>query len=737
MDTTHEKIRAQLERLAASPEFARTDRMARFLRFVVDQSLLGNADALKERQIGIKVFDRPQDWDPKLDNIVRSEARRLRAKLDAYAATANPDETVRITMPKGGYAVEFKDLSPPAPAAPACIPATGQQKAAPLEGVETKRPWRMSLMYASAMALLVAAALIFLIGNRRRTPVAAKSENFEIVPFSTELGLQFSPAVSPDGSKIAFVWDGNRGKYDIYVKSLKSGDALRFTSDASPDTHPAWSPDGTRIAFLRGTPADSQLVLKNTAGGSERILRLIHVPLSTWSLANPMANCQSPTWSPDGKQILLTNSLSTSQGFGLVLISTITGEQQVVTAPPGEDQDCYSRFAPDGKQIAFVRYLSHAVGDIYTTSADGSGLKRITSDARDLRGLDWTPDSRRLVFAVKQRGSYELRTINTSGGTPQPLPSDTTSASDPSLARDGRWMAYVESEENWNLWKAKIEKGHLEKPERFLPTTGKNHSPSFSPDGKTMAFVSDRSGNPEIWFAALDGSSLRQMTHFNGPWLGTIRWSPDSLSIVFDARPYGHSSIFTLTASGGDPKPLHRENFEVRRPAWSRDGQSIYFDSTRAGRDQIWKLSLMTGATVAVTPVGTSDASESLDGHKLLFLAGQPDTAYGVWLSRTDGSDAAALVGVKPNPDLDWAVSKDGVYFVVGTTGFAEFLAYDLQGLRIHSLGKVAQSLVLGTPSLAISPDGKSLFYAAIDQTKSDIRIRREAPGAGHSQVPE
>ena len=83
MNVNHNKIRAQLERLAASPEFVRTDRMVRFLRFVVEKTLLGDMAALRERQIGIEVFDRSEDWDPKLDNIVRSEARRLRGKLSA------------------------------------------------------------------------------------------------------------------------------------------------------------------------------------------------------------------------------------------------------------------------------------------------------------------------------------------------------------------------------------------------------------------------------------------------------------------------------------------------------------------------------------------------------------------------------------------------------------------------------------------------------------------------------
>ena len=217
MNLDHHKIRAQLERLAASPEFARTDRMTRFLRFVVEKTLVKDTVALRERQIGIEVFDRPDDWDPKLDNIVRSEARRLRAKLDAYAETASPDETVRITMPKGGYAVEFLDLRPERePDRPDGMDGEIAAQAArplPLE----RRPflgWRISLLLGALMVVTVTSVFVF--SERQRRAVQAKNENFEIVPFSMEIGQQFSPSISPDGSKVAFVWNGDGTHFNIY-----------------------------------------------------------------------------------------------------------------------------------------------------------------------------------------------------------------------------------------------------------------------------------------------------------------------------------------------------------------------------------------------------------------------------------------------------------------------------------------------------------------------------------------
>ena len=594
MNTNQEKIRGQLERLAASSEFARTDRMVRFLRFVVEKSLAGDLAALRERQIGIEVFDRPEDWDPKLDNIVRSEARRLRSKLDSYAEGASPDETVRITMPKGSYAVAFRDLTPES--APDW---ESDSSLALLEHVNTSATPNLVLkwhfMVLLCISLVAVAASSLWIRSWHRQSVQAMAEEFETVPLSVEVGQQFSPTISPDGTKVAYVWNGDGAHYNIYIKPASGGTPFRFTKDDSPDLHPSWSPDGKTIALLHQSPAETNLVLKTLDGGAERILRRLQDPLSLWSSVNPLSGCQSPSWTPDGRQIVLTDSLGSTKGFGLVSISTSTGDERTLTSAPGDDQDCYSRVSPDGRTIAFVRYLSHWVGDIFTIDSDGRNLRQLTHDSRDVRGLDWTPDGQQIIFASRLRGAYELRSISPRGGQSTSLPSDTASASDPAMSPTGKFVAFVESEENWNIWRARLSEGHVGKGERFLASSGQNHSPSFSPDGKTIAFVSDRSGNPEIWFADTDGSKLRQVTHFGGPWLGTIRWAPDANQIVFDARPNGHSAVFTMAAVGGEPQLLQQDNFEVRRPCWSRDGKSIYFDSTRAGRPEIQKRDLASG----------------------------------------------------------------------------------------------------------------------------------------------
>lgn len=105
-------IRQELTRILGSPVFASSPRMSRFLRVVVEAALAGEASALKEYAIGCSVFDRDSSFDPRLDPVVRNEARRLRKKLQQYYDSVPAAPTVRISLPKGGYVPAFETAGP-------------------------------------------------------------------------------------------------------------------------------------------------------------------------------------------------------------------------------------------------------------------------------------------------------------------------------------------------------------------------------------------------------------------------------------------------------------------------------------------------------------------------------------------------------------------------------------------------------------------------------------------------
>jgi hypothetical protein len=117
---TADTVAAALQRLLTCPQFASSPRARRFVRFVVEATLGGLGDSLKEYVLGVEVFDRAASFDPRTDSIVRVEAVKLRKRLLAYYRGAGRREPVIINIPKGGYVPQFRLRSDNGPA---CRPA--------------------------------------------------------------------------------------------------------------------------------------------------------------------------------------------------------------------------------------------------------------------------------------------------------------------------------------------------------------------------------------------------------------------------------------------------------------------------------------------------------------------------------------------------------------------------------------------------------------------------------------
>ena len=158
---SNEVILAQMERLLSSQVLAGSDQLKRLLRLVVERTLNDGAATLKEYNLGLEVFQRPPDYDPKVDPIVRVQARRLRAKLEEYYAGEGAGDPVRIHIPKGAYAPAFEPMARTA-------------------AVATRQPRQFTGIEVALSAVLVMAAVLLL--WNRAAPAADPNSSVAVLP---------------------------------------------------------------------------------------------------------------------------------------------------------------------------------------------------------------------------------------------------------------------------------------------------------------------------------------------------------------------------------------------------------------------------------------------------------------------------------------------------------------------------------------------------------------------------
>jgi WD40 repeat protein len=329
-------------------------------------------------------------------------------------------------------------------------------------------------------------------------------------------------------------------------------------------------------------------------------------------------------------------------------------------------------------------------------------------------GLAWTADDQEIIL-----GGMQLRRVSASAGKSSManVPFVPGPATFPSI--HDHLLAYVQATTNTNVWKLDLrDSTHpTGDPSLLISSTRQQAAASFSPDGSRIAFQSDRSGNWEIWACNRDGSNAVQLTHFGGAPTGTPRWAPDGKLIAFDSHPNGVSQIYVVPAEGGEPRQLTNgpEGGEV--PSWSRDGKWIYYSTNHNSAANIWKLPVDGGAAQAVTRNSGIYGVESIDRKYLYFSRSAQDAT--IWRVPIGGGPEEEVTGApKPFAPSHWAIVAAGIYAVDGN-GDLLFYKFD-QG----SVTKVVHDARFLTDwSMAVSPDGREIVWAQVDENRADLML--------------
>ncbi|MDZ4796992.1 MAG: hypothetical protein SGI92_02435 [Bryobacteraceae bacterium] len=713
---TQDDVEKEVALILASPVFARSRRLASFLRFTVNYVLTGRAEELKEYLIGSDVFERGPSFDPRTDTIVRTQAHRLRTVLTAYYEQEGRDRELIIEFSRGSYVPtihrrEHVEVPPPLPevaAVPVSRPA--------------KRWWVVGLL---AAALLAAALLVagFVIGRWKATAAAVSPQLAQLaLPLFAEGTLDLNrgfAVLSPSGNSVIFPLLERSGERRIWFRSLRSGTAVPLGGTQN-GYQPFWSPDETQIGFF----AEGYLKIHRLMDGSVRNL------------------CESPlgrggAWGSDGTIIFSPRT----SGAGIFKVSAAGGKPRPVTTvdvKSGELDHRWPELLADGEHFTYsARSTLPGKDGLYLGSLRGGSPMRLLPTSTQAHVAESAGVSYLLYV---NEGAIRVRRLNVSAGRLEGPEIPVVDGVRYTVARGSafsiagdRLLAYQVAEGEQT---EPVQLDRSGRVMRKLAPPGVYEAISLSPNGRRIAAgmaVPNGSGS-DLWTSDVENPSFVRFTFEGGSY---PVWTRDSNRVVFGSPRESLLSIFSRPVTGKEPpSPVWKSGHSVFLTDMSPDGRwlAVFEDNPETLTDILllpydWASGKVTGEPV---PFRRSRYNER---HAFFSPDGQ-------WLAYISDETGRAEVYVESMPDNGetrrWKVSESGGshprWSRDGSTLYYLSPSGPLMNVPVR---RAAGGISLGVPAplfdarhfsavtflspYSVSPDGQS-FYALVS-TKSPAPV--------------
>lgn len=356
-------------------------------------------------------------------------------------------------------------------------------------------------------------------------------------------GQERLPSLSPDGTMVAFAQAGAGGGSALMLQAVAQAPARALTLPApgETDTMPVWSRDGSRIAFVRLSPGTCRFMLVPVAGGEPREAG----PCldGRWSQFD---------WTPDGRGLVMGGSRAADEASApLQRLDFASGQWRALAYAIGDgDVDQMPRYSPDGRWLVFRRNVSLA--DLWIMPAEGGTPRPLTRLRGDIRGWDWLPDGSGLVLS-HVAGDAALWLLRLSDAALLPLSRlPTGNAVHPDIAADAWSMVFEIDQSRSGLFRARIDGNGDAAPEPVFASSGVDMLPALSPDGRTLAFLSDRSMAVQLWLGEVDQpATLRAVEGLQPVPRHPPVWSGDGRSLLVLGRTADGDRLFEVEAASG------------------------------------------------------------------------------------------------------------------------------------------------------------------------------------------
>jgi Tol biopolymer transport system component len=619
-------VAEHLERVLRSEVFRTASRSSKLLRFLVEETVNGRADRLKDYTLGAEALGRGDNFDPRTDPIARVEASRLRSRLELYYATEGASDPVVITLPKGGYVPRFDYRSP-----------AEQTSARP------RAPYRRGWWAAALVAAFAAGAVVsWWLSRPPAQPPAEMRLEITTPPTTDPVSL----AISPDGSQLVFVASAG-GTPRLWLRPLNgAASPLAGTEHASL---PFWSPDSRSIAFF----ADARVKRLDIASGRVEELAGAAVP-------------GGGTWNDD---VIIYASTVDSPLQRMLANDSHPGPMPVTTLAPGQIGHRAPHFLPDGRHFIYYATGSADVRGIHIGDVHGTLAQRLfdadTPAVYAAGHLLYVHQG--TLFA--QRFDPKRLTLD---GDPAPVAEQVTSGTRAEIAALSASAAGPIAYRTGSPG-GKRQFVWFDRAGRELMRVGSPHSfgPSYlsmAPDSRRIAVQRTEGGNTDIWLVDLVRGNASRFTTDPEADIAPL-WSPDGTRIVYSSlrnrfnlyeRPIAETVAVDLVLSDEAKSATD----------WSSDGRFLLFRSLgRESNWDIWALP-MSGERKPVAVVRTKfderDAQFSPDGRWIAYQSNQSGR-FEIYLQRFPGGGEPIPISTNGGAQVRWG--RNGELFYLALDG--------------------------------------------------------------------
>jgi Tol biopolymer transport system component len=496
---------------------------------------------------------------------------------------------------------------------------------------------------------------------------------------------------------------------DIWLSDIHGRNSVRITDHLATESSPAWFPDGMNLAFV------------SDRDGTEAIWK---TPLLGGSVSLLVPNATSPAVSPDGERIAFVRQGSTGDGRIAVALLSDPASARFIT---GENDGLWGHrdpaWSPDGTLICYA-----AQRNLWVVSSAGGGARMLVSDDEYYADPVWSSDQKNIYMSSYRHGVYAIWSVPFQGGEPTRVTVGTSAEQSPSVSSDGSRLVYSTSRDDQFLVLMELKTGRRNEINEDCEIM----MPAISPDKSRLAYGSDRQGDRfDLWVQSVrDGELIgppRRLTDRPGE-ESHPSYSPDGKWIAYYEISGESRDIWILSSSGGNPIQFTNHPAADIHPAWSPDGSLIAFASDRVDDSpggsmnkplQIWVAGIANGhRTDPPRRVTRGDVSAispifSPDGTRIAFV-GLTDSDSDVWIVPVEGGEARRITSGAGAGRVRWNVRTNMILMSADQGGSrASLFQVSPEGGPIVSF---VPEILFGfsTPehNFDISPDGWLLCHA-------------------------